>query len=108
MSTLEIAHELKDNVRHMIASQGLIRPMRVIWPYGLLFEAIKAGDAPTHETLEKLVRHLTDAYAKLAPTLSFSALTLDAAASLAAPLQELTRLHSLTRQDKNCWTAARS
>jgi hypothetical protein len=90
VSTLEIAYELKDNVRHMIASQGLIRPIRVIWPYGLLFEAIKAGDAPTHETLEKLVRHLTDAYAKLAPTLSFSALTLDAAASLAAPLQELT------------------
>ena len=90
MSTLEVAYELKEVVRFMIASQRLVRPMRVVWPFGDLFDALRGDDSPNLHMLDAMVKRLTREYEKQGHAdIPFSALTLDAAPSIAIPLRRL-------------------
>jgi hypothetical protein len=87
VSTLEVAYELKTSVRYMIASQQLVRPMKVVWPFGKIFAELQKNDSPNLAMLSNLTSILTDEYRNQGlAKISFSALTLDAAASLADPL----------------------
>jgi hypothetical protein len=63
MNGLETAYELRDQVDHMIGSQGLV--LAAGWPYDKLMHAVvKDPDAPTknicNELLKACARHLID------------------------------------------------
>jgi hypothetical protein len=100
MSTLEVAYELKDVVRFMIASQKLVRPMKVVWPFGDLFDELRRDGTPNLAMLEAIAKRLTREYEERGHAdIPFSALTLDAAPSIAPPLTRLAdALEALTDQ----------
>jgi hypothetical protein len=96
ISTLEVAYELKDTVRYIVASQEII-PIAAIWPYGLVFRELIKPASPDLEMVSNIAGHLSDQYKK---RIAFTGLTLDAAPSLAWPLRNLSAaLQSLTEEE---------
>jgi hypothetical protein len=102
MSSLEVSYELRNIVRYMIASQKIVRPMKMVWPFGLLFTELKRPTSPSNQMVETMVDILTKRYkVDEDADIPFSALTMDAAPGLAEPLSRFaTALEDLEGAQK--------